>query len=300
MSLSVSLADFITKTEDGYVASDTSCEALDRFVTKEEKQLKDKYYNPESNRSEIRKQLFLLPSCKKRLTQKGVVPVKELRSGVPIPAATRKLITDWLLEMFNDDEANEQIEKHILEKFPDVLCSADKISRVAQRLEDPSDLIHSAVSFQTLAATFLACNSTIATEGACTIVRATEDAIICKFEPIPEHLAITRARSTFYKAFPVTKNEPMIYGIKAMSGLSGRDFIMNHGHGHLRTVPFIEIAGAIRSFSKKSKEEINKIRSDPLTPNAGERFLSMLDMLFQGEKIDDIIKRTMKFDKKSA
>nr|WBV74444.1 NSP2 [Bat RVJ-like rotavirus BtSY3] len=202
--------------------------------------------------------------------------------------------------MFNDDDAIEEIEKYITDKFPDVLCSADKLSRVAQRLEDSNDLIHQSVGFQTLASTFLACNSTIATEGACTIVRATEDAVICKFEPIPEHLAITRAKSTFYKAFPVNKNEPLIYGIKALSGLSGKDFIMNHGHGHLRTVPYNEIPNAIRSFARKSREELNKIKSEHLTPNAGDRFLTMLDMLFQSEKVDDVIKRIMKFDKKSA
>ncbi|APQ41748.1 NSP2 [Rotavirus J] len=298
MALKASLADFVVKTDDGYIPSDTSCEALDRFNTKEEKALKDAYYKQGADRAEIRKRMFVTPGCSRRMTQHGLVPVKELRSGSAIPSALKKLITKWLLDMLNDEDNGETAEKYIIDKFPDVLISADKLSRLAQRLEDDSDLIHESVGFQTLAAAACAIPSTVATEGKCEIVRATEDAIIARFDPVPEHLNMARHRGTFFKAFPVNKNEPMVYGVKALSGLSNRDFIMFHGHGHLRTVPYNEIPDAIKSFSRKQKEEITKIMSDPIANNAGDRFLSMCNMILQSEKIETIIQKTMKPEKK--
>nr|WBV74304.1 NSP2 [Bat RVJ-like rotavirus BtSY1] len=298
MSSSVSLSDFIVKTEDGWMPSDTACEALDRFTTKEEKALKDEYYKQGSDRQSLRLKLFMTPACKKRMTQKGVVPVRELRSGSQIPSAVKRMITSWLLEMFNDEDNGETVEEYVTKKFPDILISSDKLSRLAQRLEDKEDLIHESVGFQSLAAAANATNSTIATEGKCDVVRATEDAIIAKFTPIPEHLVIGKNRGIFYKAFPVKKDEPMIYGVKALSGLSSRDFIMNHGHGHLRTIPYGEIPDAIRSFARKSRDEISRIRSDPLTPNAGDRFLTLIDMIQQSDKIENIITKILKFDKK--
>lgn len=296
MSIRVSLADFIVRTDEGWISSD-HCEALDRFQTKKEKDLKEAYKNDSADRADIRKQMFLTPITSKRITQCGGVPLREIRTGTTIPSATRILITDWLLEMFNDEDAADKIEEYITKNFPDVFFSADKCSRLAERLECKRDLIHTR-GFNVLCATVLATNSTIATEGKCQIVRATEDAIIAVFNPVPEHLCIGAPKMTFWKAFPIKFSEPMVYGVKALYGISGRSFIMNHGHGHLRTVPYSEIASALRSFAKKDSKEIQRIKSDPLTPNAGDKFMKVCDMLLQKEKIENIIAMVMKSDKK--
>uniref|UniRef100_Q0H8C2 Non-structural protein 2 n=1 Tax=Rotavirus X (isolate RVX/Human/Bangladesh/NADRV-B219/2002/GXP[X]) TaxID=348136 RepID=NSP2_ROTB2 len=295
VSIKVSLADFIVKTDEGWIPSD-NCPALDRFKTKTEKELLDSIKREGADRASIRKQLFLTPISNKRLTQIGGVPVRDIRTSTTIPSSTRNLITDWLLNIFNDEESGEEVENAIASKYPDIFCSADKISRVAQRLENRRDRVHED-GFRILSATMLAIDSDIATEGKCEIVRATEDAIIAKFEPVSEHLCIGNPRGVFYKAFPIKKEQPMVYGIKALLGISNRDFIMNHGHGHLRTVPYSEINNAIRSFAKKNEAEIKRIRSDSLSPNAGEKFINMCDMLLQKEKIETIIAKIMKNDK---
>nr|ANN82287.1 non-structural protein 2 [Rotavirus H] len=296
MSIKVSLADFVVKTEDGWIAADV-CPALDRFKTKEEKELLESLKKDGADKSQIRKQLFLTPIPNKRFTQLGGVPVREIRTTTPIPSAAKSLVTDWLLGLLNDEEAGEKIEASILKKYPDIFCSADKISRIAQRMENKRDLIH-VNAFKVLSATMLAINSDIATEGKCEVIRATDDAIIARFDPVPEHLCIGNPRGTFYKAFPVKKEEPMVYGVKALVGISNRDFIMNHGHGHLRTVPYQEINNAIRSFARKSEQEIRRIKSDLLTPNAGDKFISMCDMILSKEKIETVVAMVMRHEKK--
>lgn len=295
MSIRISLADFIVKTKEGWLPADSN-DALRRFKTQQEKSLLESYRKDGADRPGIRKQLFMLEIPSRRISQVGGVPVKEIQTNTPIPSSTKSLIQSWLLEMFNDEEMGEKVEEYVVKSFPDVLCSADKLSRIAQRLEDPKDLIHQ-MGMKVLSAAMLAVDSTIATEGKCEIVRSTDDSIIAKFDPVPEHLRIGAPRATFYKAFPVEKDNPMIYGVKALSGLSNRDFIMNHGHGHLRTIPYTEIPNAVKSFAKKNESEIRKILSDSLTTSAGDRFTSMCDMLLQKEKIETIIAKIMRREK---
>uniref|UniRef100_A0AB38ZK67 NSP2 n=1 Tax=Crocidura shantungensis seadorna-like virus 2 TaxID=3139546 RepID=A0AB38ZK67_9REOV len=243
--------------------------------------------------------MLFTPISTRRLTQLGGVPLVEIRTRTRIPTCVRKLIVKWLLNMLNDEEIGKQVEDRMMNKMTDVFFSADKLSRICQRLEDEDDVIHDLNN--SINAMLVACNainSSISTEGKCDIVRATEDAIIAKFDMIPEHLIIGTARKTFYKAFPVDKNTPMMHGASAMLALSNRDFIMNHGHGHLRTIPYHEIESAIHSFMKKTKDEIYKIKNDIHTPMAGERFKIMLDMIDTGCDARAITMRIQQFFRK--
>ncbi|UKG23813.1 NSP2 [Rotavirus L] len=307
MASRVGVADFVVKVKDGeWGPSNVDCEALDRFNSVEEKDLRTKFKMERADKATVRKEMLFTAACSRRITQTGIVPLPEIRTKTRVPTAVKCLITKWLLGLLNDEDNGKEIEQRLKKKMTDVFFSSDKLSRLCMRLEDETDLIHDPVnSLNALLVATNSIDSTIVTEGKCDIVRATEDAIIAKFDPIPEHFLIGKQRKTFYKCFPVEKKTAMLKGAAAMLAISNRDLIMFHGHGHLRTIPYHEIEDAIYSFSKKDKNELREIRGHVQTPAAGERFKIILDMLESGSTVKEITTRIQQYyrnrqsDKKS-
>nr|BAL63091.1 nonstructural protein 2 [Porcine rotavirus B] len=299
MTQSISLADFITKTDDGFMPSDRECNVLDRYLSKDQKELRETYKDEKNHRASLRVKMFLTSAPSRRFTQQGVVPMRELKTNADIPSSLLNIITDWLMSVLSDEENQEMFEEFISSKFPDILGSADKLARFAQRLENKRDIIHRNFSkaMNAFGACFLAVKPTYATEGQCTVVRATDDAIILEFQPIPEYFRCGRSRSTFYKLYPLSEEQP-VTGMIALRGIAGNQFIMNHGHGHLRTVPYHELADAIKSFAKKDKDTLELISKSPLSAQCGSKFLDMLDGIRSKQKIDDVITKAKTFEKK--
>nr|AHZ32873.1 non-structural protein 2 [Rotavirus G] len=299
MTQSVSIADFIVKTEDGYMPSDRECKVLDRFLSREQKAIREEYKSRTGMKCDLRKKMFMLTAPSRRFTQEGVVPMKELKSKTDIPSAVKRLITDWLLKTLEDDDVCEVFEDVFENKFPDVFASSDKISRFAMRLENENDLIHKNVSkaMNAFAACFHAIKPSFATEGKCTVARACEDSIILEFPVIPEHLRIGQVRGVFYKLYPLSDDLPT-QGFLALKHVSNNQFQMYHGHGHVRTVPFSEVPEAVRSFAKKQKGELEKIAKDQLAVQCGQKFIKMIDDIRAGRKIEEVISDIMRFDKK--
>nr|AYH64828.1 NSP2 [Rotavirus I] len=294
MALKLSLADFITLNHDGeFVKSDCTTDALNRFMTKDEKAVREELRSDRTGKGRHRVKLFLTPACKLRCTQKGIVPLNDLKSQNAPTSSMKTILIPWLLKMLNDEETHEQVIAYIEEKFDDVFFSSDKCGRVCQRLEDPDDIIHDDpdVAIKTFFAMCNAMNPSIATEGKCDIVRATEDGIIAEFNPLPEHLTVGRARGKFYKMFPTSSDNVPINAIKALVYLSNRDLLVYHGRKHIRSVPFHEISNTVFGMSNKSKEELQRIKNDPLCAAAGEKSVALVDMLLAGEKTNEIIKR---------
>nr|ANN82141.1 non-structural protein 2 [Rotavirus B] len=301
MTQSVSLSDFITKTEDGYMPSDRECVVLDRYLSKDQKCLRETYKDEKNNRSELRVKMFLSPAPSRRFTQHGVVPMRELRTSTDIPSSLQTIVTEWLLNILQDEEVQEMFEEFIRTKFPDIFASADKMARFAQRLEDKKDIIHQNPSkaLNAFGTCFWAVTPTYATEGKCNIVRATDDSIILEFLPIPEYFRCGKSRSTFYKLYPLSEEQP-VNGMLAMRSVAGNQMLMYHGHGHIRSVPYHEIADAVRSFAKKDKETIEAIVKSPFSAQCGNKFMDMLDGIRSKQKIDDIIAKAKTFEKKRA
>nr|BAL63085.1 nonstructural protein 2 [Porcine rotavirus B] len=299
MTQSISLADFIVKTDDGFMPSDRDCIVLDRYLSKEQKELRETYKDEKNHRASLRVKMFLTSAPSRRFTQQGVVPMRELKTSADIPSSLLNIITDWLMNVLSDEENQEMFEEFINSKFPDILGSADKLARFAQRLENKRDIIHRNFSkaMNAFGACFLAVKPTYATEGQCNVVRATDDAIILEFQPIPEYFRCGRSRSTFYKLYPLSEEQP-VTGMIALRGIAGNQFIMNHGHGHLRTVPYHELADAVKSFAKKDKDTLELIAKSPLSAQCGSKFLDMLDGIRSKQKIEDVITKAKTFEKK--
>ncbi|AKA63269.1 NSP2 [Rotavirus I] len=294
MALKLSLSDFVTRNDDGnFIPSDLSGEPLSRYMTKDEKSVRDDLKAEKGPRGKIRVKLFLMQSCKLRRTQKGIVPLNELKSGNNPTSTLKALFTPWLLNLLNDEETQEQVIAYMEDKFEDIFVSSDKLARVCLRLEDKDDVIHTdpELAVKTFFCMCNAMNSTIATEGKCEIIRATEDGIIVKFDPLPENFTVGKSKGTFYKMFPVNKDTIPVQAFKALSYVSGRDIIMYHGRGHVRTVPFNEILGCVYGLSNKSKDDLIKIKSDPLCSASGEKMVAIADMLISGEKPQEILRR---------
>nr|AFP25391.1 nonstructural protein NSP2 [Human rotavirus B]AFP25392.1 nonstructural protein NSP2 [Human rotavirus B] len=301
MTQSVSLSDFIVKTEDGYMPSDRECVALDRYLSKEQKELRETFKDGKNDRSALRIKMFLSPSPSRRFTQHGVVPMREIKTNTDIPSTLWTLVTDWLLNLLQDEENQEMFEDFISSKFPDVLASADKLARFAQRLEDRKDVLHKNFSkaMNAFGACFWAIKPTFATEGKCNVVRATDDSMILEFQPIPEYFRCGRSKATFYKLYPLTDEQP-VNGMLALKAVAGNQFFMYHGHGHIRTVPYHELADAIKSFARKDKETLESISKSPLAAQCGSKFLDMLDGIRSKQKIEDVILKAKIFEKKRS
>nr|BAL63094.1 nonstructural protein 2 [Porcine rotavirus B] len=299
MSESISWADFIVITEDGFMPSDRESNVLDRYLSKEQKDLRDKYKDEKNDRASLRIRMFLTPAPSRRFTQRGVVPMREIKTQADITTSMFNTITDWLLSILADEEMAESFEQFVESKFPDVFASADKLSRFAQRLEDKRDIIHRNPSkaLNAFGACFWAVKPTYVTEGKCNIVRATEDALVLEFEPVPEHLRCGKAKSTFYKLYPLTDDAP-VTGMLALRGVAGNHLLMYHGHGHIRSVPYHEIPDAIRSFAKKKPDELDTIAKSPLAVHCGQKFMTVLDQIRSKQKIDDIIQQAKQSDRK--
>nr|ADF57890.1 nonstructural protein NSP2 [Human rotavirus B] len=301
MTHSVSLSDFIVKTEDGYMPSDRECVALDRYLSKEQKELRETFKDGKNDRSALRIKMFLSPSPSRRFTQHGVVPMREIKTNTDIPSTLWTLVTDWLLNLLQDEENQEMFEDFISSKFPDVLASADKLARFAQRLEDRKDVLHKNFSkaMNAFGACFWAIKPTFATEGKCNVVRATDDSMILEFQPIPEYFRCGRSKATFYKLYPLTDEQP-VNGMLALKAVAGNQFFMYHGHGHIRTVPYHELADAIKSFARKDKETLESISKSPLAAQCGSKFLDMIDGIRSKQKIEDVILKAKFFEKKRS
>ncbi|AKA40843.1 non-structural protein 2 [Rotavirus B] len=301
MTHSVSLSDFIVKTEDGYMPSDRECVALDRYLSKEQKELRETFKDGKNDRSALRIKMFLSPSPSRRFTQHGVVPMREIKTNTDIPSTLWTLVTDWLLNLLQDEENQEMFEDFISSKFPDVLASADKLARFAQRLEDRKDVLHKNFSkaMNAFGACFWAIKPTFATEGKCNVVRATDDSMILEFQPVPEYFRCGRSKATFYKLYPLTDEQP-VNGMLALKAVAGNQFFMYHGHGHIRTVPYHELADAIKSFARKDKETLESISKSPLAAQCGSKFLDMLDGIRSKQKIEDVILKAKIFEKKRS
>ncbi|APU94726.1 NSP2 [Rotavirus B] len=301
MTHSVSLSDFIVKTEDGYMPSDRECVALDRYLSKEQKELRETFKDGKNDRSALRIKMFLSPSPSRRFTQHGVVPMREIKTNTDIPSTLWTLVTDWLLNLLQDEENQEMFEDFISSKFPDVLASADKLARFAQRLEDRKDVLHKNFSkaMNAFGACFWAIKPTFATEGKCNVVRATDDSMILEFQPVPEYFRCGRSKATFYKLYPLTDEQP-VNGMLALKAVAGNQFFMYHGHGHIRTVPYHELADAIKSFARKDKETLESISKSPLAAQCGNKFLDMLDGIRSKQKIEDVILKAKIFEKKRS
>nr|BAW98472.1 NSP2 [Bovine group B rotavirus] len=299
MTQSISIADFIVKTEDGFMPSDRENIVLDRYLSKELKELRDKYKDEKNDRASLRIKMFLTPAPSRRFTQRGVVPMRELKTTSDLTTSMFNLITDWLLSVLADEEMAESFEQFVESKFPDIFASADKLARFAQRLEDKRDIMHRNPSkaLNAFGACFWAVKPTYVTEGKCNVVRATDDSIILEFEPIPEHLRCGRTRSTFYKLYPLSEEAP-VTGMIALRGVAGNQFLMYHGHGHIRTVPYHEMSDAIRSFAKKKSDELEAIAKSLLAVHCGQKFMNMLDQIRSKQKIDDIITQAKQNDRK--
>nr|AFP25394.1 nonstructural protein NSP2 [Human rotavirus B] len=301
MTHSVSLSDFIVKTEDGYMPSDRECVALDRYLSKEQKELRETFKDGKNDRSALRIKMFLSPSPSRRFTQHGVVPMREIKTNTDIPSTLWTLVTDWLLNLLQDEENQEMFEDFISSKFPDVLASADKLARFAQRLEDRKDVLHKNFSkaMNAFGACFWAIKPTFATEGKCNVVRATDDSMILEFQPVPEYFRCGRSKATFYKLYPLTDEQP-VNGMLALKAVAGNQFFMYHGHGHIRTVPYHELADAIKSFARKDKETLESISKSPLAAQCGSKFLDMIDGIRSKQKIEDVILKAKFFEKKRS
>nr|BAL63097.1 nonstructural protein 2 [Porcine rotavirus B] len=299
MTQSISLADLITKTEDGFMPSDRENLVLDKYLSKDQKVLRDEYKNEKNNRSALRIKMFLTPAPSRRFTQRGVVPMRELRTQTDITSSLVNVVTDWLLSILSDDEMADSFEQFIESKFNDIFASADKLARFAQRLEDKRDILHRNPSkaLNAFGACFWAVTPTYAIEGKCNIVRATDDALVLEFEPIPEHLRCGKARSTFYKLYPLSDEAP-VTGMLALRGVAGNQLFMYHGHGHIRSIPYHEIGDAIRSFAKKSQDELDAIAKSQLAVHCGQKFMTILDQIRSKQKIDDIIQTAKQSDRK--
>lgn len=299
MTQSVSLSDFIVKTDDGYMPSDRECVVLDRYLSKEQKELREEYKDAKNDRAGLRIKMFLSPSPSRRFTQHGVVPMREIKTGADIPSSLQSIITEWLLNLLQDEENQEMFEDFINSKFPDVLASADKLARFAQRLEDKRDVLHKNFSkaMNAFGACFWAIKPTYATEGKCNVVRATDDSIILEFHPVPEYFRCGKSKSTFYKLYPLSDEQP-VNGMIALKAVAGNQFFMYHGHGHVRTVPYHELSDAIRSFARKDKETLENIAKSPLAAQCGSKFLDMLDGIRAKQKIEDVITKAKAFEKK--
>nr|CAI30287.1 nonstructural protein 2 [Human rotavirus B] len=301
MTQSVSLSDFIVKTEDGYMPSDRECIALDRYLSKEQKELRETFKDGKNDRAALRIKMFLSPSLSRRFTQHGVVPMREIKTNTDIPSTLWTLVTDWLLNLLQDEESQEMFEDFISSKFPDVLASADKLARFAQRLEDRKDVLHKNFSkaMNAFGACFWAIKPTFATEGKCNVVRATDDSIILEFQPVPEYFRCGKSKATFYKLYPLSDEQP-VNGMLALKAVAGNQFFMYHGHGHIRTVPYHELADAIKSFARKDKETLENISKSPLAAQCGSKFLDMLDGIRSKQKIEDVILKAKIFEKKRS
>nr|ADF57867.1 nonstructural protein NSP2 [Human rotavirus B] len=301
MTHSVSLSDFIVKTEDGYMPSDRECVALDRYLSKEQKELRETFKDGKNDRSALRIKMFLSPSPSRRFTQHGVVPMREIKTNTDIPSTLWTLVTDWLLNLLQDEENQEMFEDFISSKFPDVLASADKLARFAQRLEDRKDVLHKNFSkaMNAFGACFWAIKPTFATEGKCNVVRATDDSMILEFQPVPEYFRCGRSKATFYKLYPLTDEQP-VNGMLALKAVAGNQFFMYHGHGHIRTVPYHELTDAIKSFARKDKETLESISKSPLAAQCGSKFLDMIDGIRSKQKIEDVILKAKFFEKKRS
>lgn len=299
MTQSVSLGDFVVKTDDGYMPADRECSMLDRYLSKDQKELRETFKDEKNNRPDLRIKMFLSPAPSRRFTQHGVVPMREIKTSTEIPSSLQSIITDWLLDLLKDEDIQEMFEEFISTKFSDVFASSDKISRFAQRLEDKKDIIHKNPSkaLNAFGCCFWAVTPTYATEGKCTVVRATDDAIVLEFQPVPEYFRCGKSRSTFYKLYPLSEEQP-VNGILALRSVAGNQFLMNHGHGHIRSVPYHEVADAVRSFAKKDKDTLEAIVKSPLSAQCGSKFMDMLDGIRSKQKIEDIITKVKTFEKK--
>lgn len=299
MTQSVSISDFIVKTDDGYMPADREFKQLDLYLSKEQKELREKYKDAKEGRADLRKEMFMRASPSRRFTQHGVVPMRELRTQTDIPSMLKTTITNWLLKLFEEEETMELFEQFFNERFPDVFASGDKLARFALRLEDKDDLIHrnAAKALNAFGACFHAIKPTFATEGQAQVVRATDDGIVLEFKPVPECYRVGRSRATFYKLYPLTEEIP-VQGFVALKHVAGNHVFMYHGHGHVRTVPYPELGDAIISLSKKSKDELEKIAKSPLAVQCGAKFVEIMDGLRSGMKIEEIIKKAKTFEKK--
>nr|AXF38738.1 MAG: non-structural protein 2 [Ruddy turnstone rotavirus] len=301
MTQSVALGDFIVKTDEGYMPSDRDCYQLDRFLSKDQKKLRESFKDTKDGRADMRKEMFLTSNPSRRFTQRGVVPMREIRTNTEIPSMLKSKITEWLLKTLEDEDTCEMFEEFVRTKFPDIFASSDKLARFALRLDDQEDLLHKNLTkaLNAFGACFAAIKPTFATEGKSSVVRATDDGIVLEFLPVPEQYRIGKGKQTFYKLYPLSDDVPVQTFI-ALKHVAGNHLFAYHGHGHVRSVPYSEVPDMIRSMSKKTKNELDEISKNPLTVQCGPKFVEIVDSLRTGMKIEEIIKKATTFDKKPS